>query len=43
MPYLQLDLPGTYPVQVKRELATRRSYEEQKITSPSRSIVVKGA
>ena len=23
MPYLHLDLPGTYPVQVKRELATR--------------------
>jgi phenylpyruvate tautomerase PptA (4-oxalocrotonate tautomerase family) len=23
MPYLHLDLPGTYPVEVKRELATR--------------------
>jgi len=23
MPYLHLDLPGTYPVPVKRELATR--------------------
>src|SRR5258705_13795495 len=23
MPYLHLDLPATYPVQVKRELATR--------------------
>src|SRR5258708_11460677 len=23
MPYLHLDLPGTYPVKVKRELATR--------------------
>ena len=23
MPYLHLDLPTTYPVQVKRELATR--------------------
>ena len=23
MPYLHLDLPGTYPVAVKRELATR--------------------
>ena len=23
MPYLHLDLPGTCPVQVKRELATR--------------------
>src|SRR5260370_27075698 len=23
MPYLRLDLPGTYPVEVKRELATR--------------------
>jgi hypothetical protein len=23
MPYLHLDLPGTYPFQVKRELATR--------------------
>jgi hypothetical protein len=23
MPYLHLDLPGTYPVDVKRELATR--------------------
>ena len=23
MPYLHLDLPGTYPVQLKRELATR--------------------
>src|SRR5258708_6060869 len=23
MPYLHLDLPGTYPAQVKRELATR--------------------
>ncbi len=23
MPYLHLDLPGTYPVEIKRELATR--------------------
>src|SRR5215472_15676107 len=23
MPYLHLDLPGTYPIEVKRELATR--------------------
>ena len=23
MPYLHLDLPGTYPVEVKRELASR--------------------
>jgi hypothetical protein len=23
MPYLHLDLPGTYPVRVRRELATR--------------------
>jgi hypothetical protein len=23
MPYLHLDLPGTYPVEVKRALATR--------------------
>jgi len=23
MPYLHLDLPGTYPAEVKRELATR--------------------
>ncbi len=23
MPYMHLDLPGTYPVEVKRELATR--------------------
>ena len=30
MPYLHLDLPGTYPVEVKRELATRlcRLYAE---------------
>jgi len=25
MPYVHLDLPGTYPVEVKRELATRLS------------------
>ena len=23
MPYMHLDLPGTYPVEIKRELATR--------------------
>ena len=23
MPYMLLDLPGTYPVEIKRELATR--------------------
>jgi hypothetical protein len=29
MPHLHLDLPGTYPVEVKRELATRRAISQR--------------
>jgi len=32
MPYLHLDLPGTYPVDVKRELATRLCKLYAKVT-----------
>ena len=38
MPYVHLDLPGTYPVEVKRELATRlcRLYADVMETQPWR-------
>ena len=41
MPYLHLDLPGTYPVEVKRELATRLCtlYAEVMETQPWRPNV----
>ena len=29
MPYLHLDLPGTYPVEVKRELAVRADADKR--------------
>ena len=34
MPYLHLDLPGTYPVQVKRELATRLCERYAEVMEP---------
>jgi phenylpyruvate tautomerase PptA (4-oxalocrotonate tautomerase family) len=41
MPYLHLDLPGTYPVEVKRELARRlcKLYAEVMETQPWRPNV----
>ena len=41
MPYMHLDLPGTYPVEVKRELATRlcKLYAEVMETQPWRPNV----
>jgi phenylpyruvate tautomerase PptA (4-oxalocrotonate tautomerase family) len=41
MPYLHLDLPGTYPVEVKRELASRlcKLYAEVMETQPWRPNV----
>jgi phenylpyruvate tautomerase PptA (4-oxalocrotonate tautomerase family) len=39
MPYLHLDLPGTYPMEVKRELARRlcKLYAEVMETQPWRA------
>jgi len=41
MPYLHLDLPGSYPVEVKRELATRlcKLYADVMETQPWRPNV----
>src|SRR4029077_8027844 len=41
MPYLHLDLPGSYPVEVKRELATRlcKLYADVMETQPWRPDV----
>jgi hypothetical protein len=41
MPYLHLDLPGTFPIEVKRELASRlcKLYAEVMETQPWRPNV----